>query len=434
MEGDRRWGTPSVIAAPVLWSGAPWLAIGLIAVVVARVQEIFSPFAALRLALVASVGVAVVLLLQANASTWGWLSRSATTRLLLAYVAWSAITVPFALWPGLAFATLRTLLPLVVMYVAIVMCRPSWANLDRVQLGFVLALAAFAAGSLLRGDEIVGGRLSPLGAMYDTNDMAAVMAIGFTLACGLASRARGVPRLVVAAVALLLAVSVMASASRGGALALGVGAVAFVAGQRGRRRMTYLVALALGVFAAWQGGSPVLRERLATLMTIRSDYNMKEKTGRLAVWKRGVSYFVDHPILGVGAGNFEVAEGVWLERNGDSGKWSAPHNAYIQAFADLGVVGGMLFVSLIGVTASRARRLWRPPGSRDAAPVHRPELLAALFAFCVAAFFLSLAYSGMLVVLVGLTALAAGAARGEAQGAGPVPAAVGPPSFRRQVV
>jgi O-antigen ligase len=383
----------------------------LIAVVVGRVQEVFPPLEKFRLALVGSAVVVLVLFVKANAPAWRAVSRAATSRWLFAYTVWLAITVPFAVWPGLAFATTRAVLPLVVMYVSIVMCCPSWANLDKIQFGFVIALTAFAAGSLLRGAQIVGGRLSPLGIMYDPNDMAALLAVGFALAAGLASRARGVPRLVMWVAAVVLATGVLASASRGGALALGIGGAVFVAGQRGRRLTIYLAASALGVIVAWQGAGPVFRERLATLLEVSSDYNVQETTGRLAIWKRGVTYFVSHPILGVGAGNFEAADGVAVQMSGERRKWTASHNAYLQAFVDLGVVGGVMFLAVIGVTASQARRLWRPPVSRDSAPSHRPELLAALAAFCVAALFLSLAYSGILVVVVGLTALASGAAR-----------------------
>ncbi len=167
---------------PVFWRGAPWLAVALIAVVVGRVQEVFPPLEKFRLALVGSAAVVLVLFIKANAPTWHSVLRSATSRLLFTYTAWLAITVPFAVWPGLAFATTWAMLPLVAMYVSMVMCCPSWANLDKVQFGFVIALTAFAAGSLLRGEQIVGGRLSPLGIMYDPNDMAAVLAVGFALA------------------------------------------------------------------------------------------------------------------------------------------------------------------------------------------------------------------------------------------------------------
>jgi O-antigen ligase len=260
--------------------------------------------------------------------------------------------------------------------------------------------------------------------------MAAVMAVGFTLAGGLASRARGVPSLVLAVAALVQATAVLASASRGGALALAVGGVVLAAGQRRRRRMIYLVTLR--VLVVWQSASRISR-RIATLVALRTDYNVQGEHGTPRHMERGMSCFADHPILGVGAGNFEMAEGAWLERSGGHGKWSAPHNAYIQAFADLGMVGGVLFLSLIAVTARRAWRLWRPRVSPSAAPFHHPELLAALCAFCVAALFLSLAYSAVFVTLMGLTTLASGTARGSAPGSWPVAAAVDPAWFRRRV-
>jgi len=66
--------------------------------------------------------------------------------------------------------------------------RSDQANLDRLQLAFVLALAVFAAGSLLWGPH-VANRLSGVGLTYDPNDMATVLAVGFPLAVGLVGRA-----------------------------------------------------------------------------------------------------------------------------------------------------------------------------------------------------------------------------------------------------
>src|SRR5256886_518584 len=156
---------------------SPWLALGLMIVVVARVQELFSRLAALRPGLVGSAAVVLVLLVTANALTWHWLWRSPPARVLSAFAAWVTITGAFALWPGLAFATWSHVLPVVGMYVAIVMCPPTWKNLDRLLLGLVITLAAFA------------------------------VAVGFTLALGLISRTRGVRCLVVAVAALVLVIT-----------------------------------------------------------------------------------------------------------------------------------------------------------------------------------------------------------------------------------
>jgi O-antigen ligase len=396
---------------------------GLVAIVVARFQEVVPAIQVVRPALVGSAALLLILLLKANRASWRRMFSFTTTRLLCAYVGWAAVTVPFAYWPGFAFTTVWGLLPVTAMFVAVIMCGPTRANLDRLQLAFVLALAVFAAGSLLWGPR-VGDRVGGVGVTYDPNDMATVLAVGFPLAVGLAGRASGVRRLLLLAVILAFGAAVAASASRGGMVAFCVGAVVLAAGQRASRRMIYLGALALGAIVVWFSAGPVFRERAASLLSVQSDYNLQdERNGRVAVWKRGVTYFLGHPVLGVGAGNFEVAEGAALAARGELGRWSASHNAYIQAFADLGAVGGAVFLSLLGVSGWQARRLWRPPRSRLSPSFHRPELLAALSAFCVGALFLSFAYSGTLIGLVAFITLVTDTARAEL---GPARARVAP--------
>jgi len=423
-----------VPAAPAFWRGAPWLAVALVAIVVARLHELIPALQVLRPALAGSAALVFILALQANRESWRRVFRFTSTQLLVAYVAWATITVPFAVWPGFAFSTVRGLLPLSAMFLAVVMCAPTRANVDRVQLGFVVALATFGVGSLLWGQRIGSGRVTGAGATYDPNDMATVMAVGFTFALGLIGRVRGGTRLLVLGSAVALIAAVSASASRGGTLALGVGAVVLAAGQRGHRRVLYVAALGLGAIVMWVSAGPLFRERVISLLTIKDDYNLQDdRDGRIAVWKRGATYFLEHPIVGVGAGNFEMAEGAWFEAQGATGKWSAAHNAYLQAFADLGIVGGTIFVSLLGLSGWQARRLWHPPGSRLSAALHRPELLAGLSAFCVGGLFLSLAYSGILIGLIGFIALAADMARAElTPGRPPRGSPVAPaPWFRR---
>ncbi len=74
-------------------------------------------------------------------------------------------------------------------------------------------------------------------------------------------------------------------------------------------------------------------------------------------------------------------------------------------------------------------------GRRAVLGRHRCDrMLAALSAFCVAALFLSLAYSGILVVVVGLTALATGAARADLARVWPAGTVVDRASFSRPPV
>jgi len=69
---------------------------------------------------------------------------------------------------------------------------------------------------------------------------------------------------------------------------------------------------------------------------------------RMAHWQAGWYMFLDHPWLGVGAGNYAQAYpsyfvGSWIEPLGHA------HNYYINMLAELGIVGGSLLVLLLGI-------------------------------------------------------------------------------------
>jgi putative inorganic carbon (hco3(-)) transporter len=69
---------------------------------------------------------------------------------------------------------------------------------------------------------------------------------------------------------------------------------------------------------------------------------------RMAHWQAGWYMFLDHPWLGVGAGNYPDAYpayyvGQWLEPLGHA------HNYYLNILAELGVVGGALLLVLLGL-------------------------------------------------------------------------------------
>ncbi|MBV9173610.1 MAG: O-antigen ligase family protein, partial [Chloroflexi bacterium] len=69
---------------------------------------------------------------------------------------------------------------------------------------------------------------------------------------------------------------------------------------------------------------------------------------RMAHWQAGWYMFLDHPWLGVGAGNYPDAYpayfvGQWLEPLGHA------HNYYLNMLAELGVIGGGLLLLLLGL-------------------------------------------------------------------------------------
>jgi putative inorganic carbon (hco3(-)) transporter len=69
---------------------------------------------------------------------------------------------------------------------------------------------------------------------------------------------------------------------------------------------------------------------------------------RMAHWQAGWYMFLDHPWLGVGAGNYaqaypDYSVGMWQEPLGHA------HNYYLNMLAELGVLGGAVLVLLLGI-------------------------------------------------------------------------------------
>src|SRR2546422_9855684 len=94
------------------------------------------------------------------------------------------------------------------------------------------------------------------------------------------------------------------------------------------------------------------------------DYNTTSETGRLKIWERGLNYMAGRPVLGVGAGNFPVAEGTIsplarLQERGIGVRWGAAHNSFLQVGAELGIPGLLLFIGLIATTFMSLRRAAR---------------------------------------------------------------------------
>jgi O-antigen ligase len=230
------------------------------------------------------------------------------------------------------------------------------------------------------------------------------MAMGLPFAAAIILRERGRRRMAGVLCALLMSVVVIRTESRGGTIAFAVGAVAFTLGFPGRRRVLLLTVAGLAGGAGWFLATPAFRDRMASISSLDQDYNYTEYGGRKQIWERARGYIAEHPVAGLGAGNFGIAEGATARERGQPAVWAATHNAYLQAFAELGVIGGTLFISILITSGRRAWALLRR-GAPDSA-ARQPEFIASVCAFASSAYFLSHAYFYTLFVICALTALA----------------------------
>jgi O-antigen ligase len=393
------------------WRHATAVAILAIAIVDIRLHEGVPLLWPLRLALVSAVGGTVLVLINSRPEALRRAMHDPLLKLTALYFGWAAVSAPLGIYASHSISNLRALLPTLLTQFLVLAVPTDRVSLHKILRGTVVAAALGGVLSFVVGRSSGDGRLSGVGS-FDANDLAAIMALVVPIGLGMMSRARGaMTKVFYAGMVAMIVATMAATASRGGVIAIFVALAVFIAGQRGVRRFAFLVVAVIGAAATWSFASPMFKDRIGSMFSEGvNDYNYTAYAGRKQIWARGRGYVLNRPIAGVGFANFAVAEGRECVRRGIRGcKWSAPHNAYIQSAAELGVPGFLLFCTVLVGFGRVAFELWRAPRGRTPdgrEPVHLPELLAALCGFAAAAYFLSFAYFFMLFGLGGMIGLA----------------------------
>lgn len=337
--------------------------------------------------------------------------------LLVLFVLWAALSAIWATSSGEAIGAVTRYAPnamlFLVVYAAVRTREQAMWLVGALLIGALVSAAYGLAVPVEAGAE---ERLS--GAFGNANETAAALAVGVALAGGLAFALRDRPWLRLGAIigVPLSMIALFMTVSRGGIVALVAVLVAavLIAGQRRKAAIAAVVLAAVTAvvyFGAVAG--PEAREHL-----LKSNGG----TGRSDIWKVGWRMVEANPVLGVGAGNFASSSVHYLLEPGtimrpdfivDNPK--VAHNTYLEVLAELGVVGLVLFLALIGsalATMLKAARLFAARGDREMEVLARAVLIA-LVGFLTAAFFGSREFSNQLWLLLSLGPALLGLARSE---------------------
>ncbi len=176
------------------------------------------------------------------------------------------------------------------------------------------------------------------GFFSNSNDFGLAMCVVLPLAAFVAlGQSRRWMRWLMLAFSLSFLVALLLSGSRGAfASVVVVGAVAMLKSSRrlvgvGLLLLLLLVGITILPAANWQ--------RIDSALHWERDV---EANIRVTLWKAGLGMLHDHPLLGVGPGNFGVAYQNYYHYDvydSNPGKW-APHSIYVHAFSELGLTGG----------------------------------------------------------------------------------------------
>lgn len=333
------------------------LQIGFAVMVMFAYLEVLSVLGGVSLAKAA--GVLIVVAWVATASTGGrrvrnfFSDRAGLTYLVLLFLGWNAISIAWSgnFSPALTNVTSYTLdaFLLAIAYTAIRDRRDAVRILAVIVIGATIA-AVSAIVSPPPPESAVYGRAT--GTVGDPNELAAALLVGLAIAVAFAVNRHisSSLRVLSAISAILCLTGILLSLSRGGLIATACALlIAVVVGGRWRGRVLALsgtlAVLAVGYFA-FVASLPAQQRVL--------DIGGGGGTGRLDLWTVGLRMVEAHPVGGVGTGQFASSSVHFLLQPGliQSGAFilSTPkvaHNTYLNVLAELGFVGGVLFVAIL---------------------------------------------------------------------------------------
>ena len=284
----------------------------------------------------------------------------------------------------------------------------------------LLALADIDPGGGATAAEaapVYEGRLQ--GVFGDPNFMAAFVLAAIVLVIALGNIVPIQVRALLVPTILVLVVGFAGTVSRGGMVGAVAAFVTAIIVMRGRRAAVLGAGvLATVVLAVWLAGNPAAVERLQSA-------NEDRGSGREDIWlvARRVSW--DHPIGGIGPGNFTVRSREYVRRPGTLEyveliveRPHVVHNTYLQMLAETGIIGLLLFLAIVATavgSAMRAARTFHHAGERALARISRGVIVADV-GLLTAAIFISLQGTGAFWVILMLGPVLLGLAYGRAHG------------------
>ncbi len=381
-------------------------------VAVWRVQDIFPILAMVQLPILTQLSLIVLFYNDQSPLRKVEFIKGPTTKIIIAILVLMVLGMPTSLWATQSFMfLLKDFLPTLLLMLTLAASVRDERDLEWFAFAFLSGAALYCFIIFSRFEVGSDGRLGGL-IYYDANDLA--MLINCTIPFAVYFIRPGVKtwkRLFSIAAIGLFTILIIKSGSRGGF----IGFVA-VMGYILTRYQAVPARLRIGAAVAGIGillvaGSSAYWEMMGTLLNPGDDYNMTADVGRSAVWKRGIGYMFDNPILGVGVRAFPQAEGMLSElakqyaARGQGIKWSVAHNSFVEIGAELGVFGLLLFLALLGscfvALARSSRKMNFDPDVTKKDSAFSQALFGSFIAYCICGFFISAEYLSVLYVLIG---------------------------------
>lgn len=343
-------------------------------------------------------------------------------RYVLCFTVWMVLSLPFSVWKGGTFGVLTNQWwPSLVVFMA---AAGLIADYHQYRLSVtVMAIAIFVLSIFcLHYGTMDTGRLwmANRSRFANPNDMAQAMLIGIPFWVALSKKsASPVVKLVCGLVLLTMTYIISKTGSRGAMISFGVLYLVMLyhATAIGKARLLLLGGLFLCSALAFLPSA--LKDRYKTLFS--EDKAEAAETGEAGMLNSAVTSVesrqhllrqsliltAKHPLFGVGAGQFPVAENdLSMAQGKKKGSWLGTHNSFTQVASEMGLPGAFFYLSIFFWSLRMTNSIYKEAKDhRELVEIasHAEALFLSLVCLAITDLFIHVAYTMLLPVMAGLT-------------------------------
>jgi hypothetical protein len=341
--------------------------------------------------------------------------RGNAAKYWMAFFLWLILSTPFSSWKGgstgMALNYARFNFPMLFILAGLAM---TWKEVRLIFYTFAIGAMASLGTTRLFGkmDDEGRMRLDSSGNIGNSNDLGAhlLLVLPFLIYVMLDRKRSSFLRMAMIPPIAYGVWIVLGTASRGCLLALTIMFLfSLLRANAGQRVAALVVGVVMAVTIPFLLPSNV-RGRLSTLFSEQNQDPLlaqearESREAREYLFKQSVRYTVEHPLFGVGLGQFTNYEGNEQVSEGRHGAWSVTHNFMTQISSECGVPA--LIFALLGIGSAmlmvgRTYREARKKGFRDIANACFCYHLA-MVGYLASIVFLAQAYHYYIPAMIGL--------------------------------
>ena len=337
------------------------------------------------------------------------------------FTVWFIACIPFGAWPGGSYGVFTEVWSKsALMYFLTAGLLTTLPQANRLFRTIAYSVGILGLLALVKNDRTGDGRLILDNTRYaNANDLAFTLVLGLTFIGFLYLRGTRFQKVIAALAVPPMLLTVSRTGSRGVALGVLVLAAVVVIQAKRAARIRLIVALPVVLLTVLAVMPADMRMRYTTYF---GDYDYYKKfvdprerlraeaidssKARKQLLIDSLVITMRHPLLGVGPGNFEVAQNdLALARGDPKGSWHVTHNTYTELSSEMGIPGLVIYLvvlfNVFKILNSILRTRYPGPKWQNLRQLAR-SLRAACIVFLPVAFFGSFGYLPELPILAGL--------------------------------